>query len=159
MDRGAHARAAVGWARRDDAKFGVRGESAFHTLLDDVEGLCQAVPQVVELGALLHAHDAQVVFLAYPDDEALVSRVVATATIGPLAGNASGEQVLIVGHVLEHDMILYQLLVGSVVDEPLGAGGERVVLTTKFATLVGDLVKGEKSERHRNHNHSAARGP
>mmetsp|Transcript_7406 Transcript_7406/g.11754 ORF Transcript_7406/g.11754 Transcript_7406/m.11754 type:complete len:458 (+) Transcript_7406:322-1695(+) len=114
---GAHACADVRRAAGDHPHLVALGAAALDELLHHVHGRLQPVKDGVQQGALLHAHDAQVVLLADPDDEPLVLAHVAAAAVGPVRGDARRGQVRVRGHVLEHDVVLDQLVVGRLVDE------------------------------------------
>eukprot|EP00047_Mylnosiga_fluctuans_P002393 m.224306 g.224306 ORF g.224306 m.224306 type:complete len:412 (-) comp11077_c0_seq1:31-1266(-) len=127
VDRSAHARAEIGGARGDDTIVRRHGEGEAGDLLDDAQGGVQAIEDLIEDRALLHAHDAQVVLLADPDDEGLVARHIAAAAKRPVGGDAGGGQVVVSRHVLEHDVLLDERVVLLVVDEVRMTGGQRVV--------------------------------
>ena len=80
-------------------------------LLDIMASVLEPVEDAVEDRALRHAHDAEVVLLADPDDEAAVARHVAAAPHRPVGRDPGGGEVRVVGHVLEHLVPLHQRLV------------------------------------------------
>ena len=61
----------------------------------------------------------------------LVCGNVATTTIWPVGGNTSRVEVLVISHVLEHDVVLYQLLVLFIRDLVRRSRGERVIISSK----------------------------
>mmetsp|Transcript_5562 Transcript_5562/g.18786 ORF Transcript_5562/g.18786 Transcript_5562/m.18786 type:complete len:500 (-) Transcript_5562:21-1520(-) len=136
---GAHASAEVGGARGYVAIVLGVGEGEAGEGLHGVEALAEAVEHVVEDGALGHAHDAEVVLLAHPHDEPTVRGHVAAAAEGPVVSNAGRGEVLVGGHVLEHEVVRHQLLVLGIGDGVLGAGGQRVVGATELGVLHEDL--------------------
>ena len=111
MDRRTHAGANVRGARGDYTKLIVVGTAPIDEGFDNVDGCLEAVKDLVENAALLHAHDAEMILFSDPDDETLVLANVAASTVRPVLGDASGEEVLVCGHVLEHDVIFYELVV------------------------------------------------
>jgi len=64
------------------------------------------------------------VLLTNPDDELGVSGDEASTAKGPVAGDTSGEEVRVDGHVLEHDVSLDVIVVLLLVNEVFVVGGE-----------------------------------
>ena len=130
VQRRAHASAKVRRARCHDTV--VVGHSKLKTLdaVHNVESALQAVKHLVQDGALLHAHNAQVVLLADPDDEALVLGDVHTTAVRPVLRDARRKQVAVRRHVLECDVRVHQSLVLRLVDEVRVARSEGAVLAT-----------------------------
>mmetsp|Transcript_11141 Transcript_11141/g.33310 ORF Transcript_11141/g.33310 Transcript_11141/m.33310 type:complete len:278 (-) Transcript_11141:22-855(-) len=71
----------------------------------------QPVKDRVEHEALGHAHDAQLVLLAEPDDEAAVGRLVAAPPARPVRRDAGRGEVWVGGHVFEHHVRGHKFLV------------------------------------------------
>lgn len=126
-----HAGTNVGWAGGDDTVVWGHGAAAIDVILDDLDGLLESVEDLVEHGALLHAHDAEMVLLTNPDDELSVLGHVAATTVWPVTGNTSGDEVGVSGHILEHDVVLNVLVVLGGVDEALVTWGDGNVVTTE----------------------------
>eukprot|EP00976_Prorocentrum_cordatum_P066548 1178354-Prorocentrum_minimum.AAC.2 len=123
---GAHAGAKVGRAAGHVSVVSGVSENA-GVLLNHIARALQAVEDVVQHGTLLHAHDAKVVLLAHPHDEAAVLGDIAPTAVGPVGADAGGLQVGIGGHVLEHKVLLNQLVVLGVRDGLGDAGCKGVV--------------------------------
>ena len=136
VNGGAHTSAHVSGAGGDHTVFVRLGAATIDLLLDNIDSSLEAVEDLVEHGAGLHAHDAEMILLTEPDDESFVLRVVASATVGPVLGNTSSQKVLVGGHVLEHDVLLDERVVLLFVDEVGVVGGDRDVLATVI--LVSD---------------------
>eukprot|EP00964_Phaeocystis_antarctica_P019608 scaffold10820_cov54-Phaeocystis_antarctica.AAC.2 len=124
VHRGAHARAEVGGARGDVAVLLVLGKLANLEGLDEVEHRLELAEDLVDEGALLHDHDAQVVLLSDPDDLLLVVAHPAATAVRPVGGDAGRLEVQVGVHVLEHDVLLDELLVLGIVDK-VGVGAIR----------------------------------
>eukprot|EP00052_Salpingoeca_macrocollata_P023848 m.211179 g.211179 ORF g.211179 m.211179 type:complete len:430 (+) comp22124_c0_seq11:782-2071(+) len=123
---GPHARAQVGRAARHAAVV-ARRRKLQPRALHHLQRRVQPVKHLVQQRALLHAHDAQVILLAHPDDEPAILRHVAAAPKRPVRCNAGRGQVRVGRHVLEHDVVLHQLLVLLVADLVRVALCQRVV--------------------------------
>merc|ERR1712127_135042 len=136
VDGSAHTSAHVRWAGGDHTVVGRHGTATVNLALRELDSSLEAVKDIVEHGAGLHAHDAEVILLTEPDDETHVLRVVASAAVGPVLGNTSSDEVLVNRHVLEHDVLFDEGVVLSLFDEVLVAGGDRDVLAT--VVLVSD---------------------
>jgi len=80
VHRGSHSSAQVGGARGDVSKVLAVGKLAGDVLYDVASSL-EAVENIVQHGSLLHRHDAQVVLLSDPDDEASVLGLVRATPI------------------------------------------------------------------------------
>ena len=62
-------------------------------------------------------HDAQLVLLAEPDDEAAIGRLVAAAAAGPIRSDARRSKERIRRHIFEHDVHVHECLVVRVGDQ------------------------------------------
>ena len=96
---------------------------------------------LVDEVALLHHHDAQLVLLPDPDDLLLVVAHPAAAPVRPVGGDASRLEVGVGVHVLEHDVLVDELLVLCVVD--------LVGVRTRLAKVGSDRVDGAPVALHR----------
>ena len=127
MHRGAHAGAQVGGARGHHAVVLREGKLEPLDAVDHIQRRLEPVKHLVQHSALLHAHDAQVVLFAHPDDEAAVRRHVASPSVRPVRRDARRRQVRVRRHVLKHDVVVHQLLVRRLVDKVGVPRRERVV--------------------------------
>ena len=84
----ADGRAQVGGAEGQEAEAVVVREG--QTLLNFVDSVDQTGKDGLQVTALLHRDDAQVILLVAPDQERLVNVVVDTATRGPVAASVGG---------------------------------------------------------------------
>ena len=140
MHRRAHAGADVGGARGDHTELGGIGAATVNELLYHIDGGLEAVKDLIEHGALLHAHDTEMVLLAYPDDELLIFADVTAPAVGPVGSDASATQVRVGGHILEHNVLVDELLVLCLIDEALVTRSDGHVFASKL--LLGDqLIK------------------
>mmetsp|Transcript_2396 Transcript_2396/g.5515 ORF Transcript_2396/g.5515 Transcript_2396/m.5515 type:complete len:207 (+) Transcript_2396:324-944(+) len=122
VDRSTHTSTKVGRARSDVSVLLGVSELA-SSLLNNTTGNTETIKDLVENSSLLHAHNAKVVLLAYPDDELTISALVAAATIRPLRSDSSTSEVGVVSHILEHHTVVDKFLVLLIADAVLSAGG------------------------------------
>ena len=128
VQRGTHASAQVRRARCHHTVVLRHGELKPLDAIDNVECALQTVKYLVQDGALLHAHDTQVILFADPNDEAPVLGNVHTATVRPVLGDASCQQVRVRRHVFECDVRVHQRLILRLIDEVRVARSEGAVL-------------------------------
>jgi len=140
VEGSSHAGTDVGGAGGDDTVVGGDSAATVDVVLNDLDGLFESVEDFVNDGALLHAHDTEMVLLTVPDDEALVLRDVAATTMGPVTGNTSGDEVRVDGHILEHDVFFNVLVVLLLCDKVLVAGGDGNVSSTVVLISDEDIV-------------------
>ena len=99
VDRGAHAGAQVGGARVDVAKFGGNLEVLARFFLDgisdslDTQG--KTLKDTLDITALLHGNDTELILLIDPDQEGLGGIVEDTTTLGPVTLHTSNGQVAV----------------------------------------------------------------
>lgn len=139
----AHAGAYVGRARGHDSDVRRLSTSAWNEGFYDVDESLESVEDCVEQVALLHAHNAQVVFFAQPHDALLVFRVLAAAAVRPVSSDAGVDQEGVGRHVLEHDVSVDVLLLFCSVDEVLVSRGDGHLLAALVRVcdqLVEDLL-------------------
>ena len=140
-----HSGAQVGRARSHIAVVFVPGKLDAINALYCLEHLIEVIEDIEKIGALLHAHDSELVLFAKPDDAHFVVRLPASAPVWPIRRNARALEVLqcedmpgvgqahqcmLVGvnstkrntyrisvHVLEHHVRIHQLLVLFICDQ------------------------------------------
>ena len=78
----------------------------------------------LDIAALLHGDDAELILLVDPDQEGLVSVVEDAAALGPVALHAGNLQVGIAGH--EEEVVVDELLADLLVHS-----GQSVVVATQ----------------------------
>lgn len=133
MHGGAHAGAHIGGAGSYYTIVLTLGAASGDNFFHSVDQLLQVIEHQVQQVAFLHAHDAQMVLLAQPDDVLLVVREPAAAALRPVGGDAGLEQEEVLAHVLEHDVGLDELVVALFVDKLGVAGGEGDLLASEIA--------------------------
>mmetsp|Transcript_5003 Transcript_5003/g.9998 ORF Transcript_5003/g.9998 Transcript_5003/m.9998 type:complete len:384 (-) Transcript_5003:175-1326(-) len=149
VNGGTHSGAEVGGARGDVTVI-VRG-GEFNSLngLDGLEHGVEPVEDLVEEEALLHAHDAELILLAEPNDALLVLGLPAPTAVRPVGGDAGRLEEGIGVHVLEHDVGVNELLVLGVVDlvgviDALSmVGGKGVNVSTVLRVIAQTLESGK----------------
>jgi len=137
VDRGSHAGAQVGGARVDVAKLGgnleVLAALSLDRVLHSLDATCQPLEDTLDVAALLHGDDAELILLVDPDKEGLGIVVVDTAALGPVALHAGNSQVAITRH--EEEVIVDQLLADLLVH-----AGERVVGAGEVTGHLGESL-------------------
>merc|ERR1719391_341604 len=112
MNRSSHACSEVRWAGVDVSVPFVQHEIVTRFLLDGIlhslDTSCQSVKHLLDISALLHGDDPQLVLLVDPGQESLVLVVENSTTFRPVPLHASNLEVRITRH--EQEMIINQLL-------------------------------------------------
>merc|ERR1712036_179103 len=125
MDGGTHASAQVGGARVNVAEFGAEQELLARLSLDGVTDSSNAPGETLEdtldITALLHGDDAELILLVDPDKESFVLVVEDATAFGPIALHTSDLQVGITRH--EEEMVIDELLAGGLVHASQGVVG------------------------------------
>jgi hypothetical protein len=125
VDGGAHASAQVGGARVDESKLGGQQEFPLALSLDGItDGLdtpSETLKDTLDVTALLHGNDAELILLVDPDQEGLLLVVEDTATLGPVTLHTSDLQVGVTRH--EEEMVVDELLTSLVVHASQGVVG------------------------------------
>merc|ERR1719483_1018568 len=130
VDRGAHAGAQVGGARVDVAKFGGNLEVLARFFLDgisdslDTQG--KTLKDTLDITALLHGNDTELILLIDPDQEGLGGIVEDTTTLGPVTLHTSNGQVAVTRD--EEEMVINKLLTNSLIH-----ASQRVVVTSQIS--------------------------
>jgi len=137
VDRGSHAGAQVGGARVDVAKLGgnleVLAALSLDRVLHSLDATCQPLEDTLDVAALLHGDDAELILLVDPDKEGLGSVVEDATAFGPVALHTSDLQVGVTRH--EEEMVIDELLAGGLVH-----AGEGVVVASEVAGQFGEGV-------------------
>ena len=92
----------------------------------------ETLEDALDITALLHGDDPELILLVDPDQEGLGLVVEDAAALGPVALHASNLQVGVAGH--EEEVVVNELLAGLLVH-----AGQRVVATSEVA---GQLAEG-----------------
>merc|ERR1711963_659256 len=119
VDGGAHASAQVGGARVNIAEFG-----------GDLEVLARFT---LDITALLHGNDTELILLVDPDKESFVLVVENTTAFGPVTLHTCDLQVGITRH--EEEMVVDELLTDA-----LFHTGQRVVVTSQISIQLGESI-------------------
>jgi len=137
VDGSSHASAQVGWARVDVTKLGrnleVLARLSLDGVLDSLDASGQSLENALDVTALLHGDDAELILLVDPDKEGLGIVVVDATALGPVALHASNSQVAITRH--EEEVIVDQLLADLLVH-----AGERVVGAGEVTGHLGESL-------------------
>jgi len=125
VDGGPHASAQVGGAGVDVAELGGQQEVLARLSLDGVtDGLDtpgEALEDTLDVTALLHGDDPELILLVDPDQEGLVLVVEDTTALGPVALHTSDLQVGVTRH--EEEVVVDELLAGRLVHAGQGVVG------------------------------------
>jgi len=112
VDRGAHTGAQVGGARVEVSIDRVEHEFAsrfgLDRLSDSIDTAGKTVEDTLDITALLHGDDTELILLIDPDEEGLGRVVEDTTTLGPFTLHTSGDKVLVAGD--EEEMVVDELL-------------------------------------------------
>jgi len=137
VDGGTHASAQVGGARVNVAEFGAEQELLARLSLDGVTDSSNAPGETLEdtldITALLHGDDAELILLVDPDKEGFGSIVEDATALGPVTLHTSDLQVGVTRH--EEEMVIDELLAGGLVH-----AGQRVVAASQIAGQLGEGV-------------------
>ncbi len=135
VHRGAHTSAKVGGAGVDVAVAGIQSEVLAALSLDGVtDGLDtagQALEDTLDVTALLHGDNSQLILLIDPQKEGLGIVVEDTSALGPVTLHTSDLQVAVTRH--EEEVVIDQLLADTLVHASQG-----VVGTSKIASQLGE---------------------
>jgi len=151
VDGSSHASAQVGWARVDVTKLGrnleVLARLSLDGVLDSLDASGQSLENALDVTALLHGDDTELILLVDPDKEGLGGVVEDATALGPVTLHTSHLQVGIARH--EEEVIVDQLLadllvhasqgivVASQIASELSEGSLHQVLNTN-TLLLGD---------------------
>merc|ERR1719342_323512 len=112
MNRSSHARSKVRWAGMDVSVSFVQHKVMTGFFLDGIlhslDTSCQSVKHLLDVSALLHGDDPELVLFVDPGQEGLVLVVEDSTTLRPISLHASNLEVRITRH--KEEMIINQLL-------------------------------------------------
>jgi len=137
VDGGTHASAQVGGAGVDVAELG--GEQKLLATLgldgvtDSGDAPGETLEDTLDITALLHGDDAELILLVDPDKEGLGSIVEDATALGPVTLHTSDFQVGVTRH--EEEMVIDELLAGGLIH-----AGQRVVVASQIAGQLGEGV-------------------
>jgi len=122
VDRGPHAGAQVGGAGVDVAELGgnleVLARLGLDGILDSLDASGQPLEDSLDVTALLHGDDSELILLVDPDQEGLGVVVENATALGPVALHTGHLQVGVTGH--EEEMVIDQLLADLLVHASQG---------------------------------------
>jgi len=140
VDTSAKAGSQVGWAGQDVAEMlvpHVRVAALLHQGLDLGQALAETLEDTLDVTALLHGDDAEMVLLVDPDQEGLGVVMPDTATVGPVTGHTgAGEEGR--DGLVEEEVIVDQLILLRV-----GHLGKGVVLALELTLEAGEGIDGD----------------
>jgi len=135
VDRGPHASAQVGGAGVDVAELGgnleVLARLGLDGVLDSLDASGQPLEDSLDVTALLHGDDSELILLVDPDQEGLGVVVENATALGPVALHAGHLEVGVTGH--EEEMVIDQLLADLLVHASQG-----VVVAGQVAGELGE---------------------
>merc|ERR1719507_1603573 len=141
---GTHAGAQVGGAGVDVAELGgdleVLAGLGLHRVTDGLDAAGQALEHTLDVTALLHGDDPELVLLVDPHEEGLLGVVEDAAALGPVALHAGHLQVGVARHeeeVVVHKLLAHLLVHAGEVTGELLAGTLEEGLDA-YALLLGD---------------------
>jgi len=140
VDAGTETSSQVGWAGQDVAEMlvpHVRVAALLHEGLDLGQALAETLEDTLDVTALLHGDDAEMVLLVDPDQEGLGVVVPDATSVGPVAGHTGAGEERRDG-LVEEEVIGDQLIL-------LGVGhlGKGVVLALELTLKTGEGVDGD----------------
>jgi len=135
VDRGPHASAQVGGAGVDVAELGgnleVLARLGLDGVLDSLDASGQPLEDSLDVTALLHGDDSELILLVDPDQEGLGVVVENATALGPVALHAGHLEVGVAGH--EEEVVIDQLLADLLVHASQG-----VVVAGQVAGELGE---------------------
>jgi len=137
VDRGAHAGAQVGGARVDVSKLGgdleVLARFSLDGISDSLDTLGKTLKDTLDITALLHGNDTELILLVDPDKESFVLVVENTTALGPVTLHTSDLQVGVTRH--EEEVVVNELLADGLIHTSQG-----VVVTSQISFQLGESV-------------------
>jgi len=137
VDGGPHAGTQVGWARVNVAELlgnlEVLAALSLDRVLDSLDASGQSLEDTLDVTALLHGDDTELILLVDPDQEGLGGVVEDTTALGPVTLHTSDLQVGVTRH--EEEMVIDQLLADLLVH-----AGQAVVVASQVAFELGESV-------------------
>jgi len=137
VDGGTHASAQVGGAGVDVAELGGEQELlatlGLDGLTDSGDALGETLEDTLDITALLHGDDAELILLVDPDKESFVLVVENTTALGPVTLHTSDLQVGVTRH--EEEVVVDELLADGLIHTSQG-----VVVTSQISFQLGESV-------------------
>merc|ERR1711963_794968 len=137
VDGGAHASAQVGGARVNIAEFGgdleVLARFSLDRVSDSLDTPGKTLEDTLDITALLHGNDTELILLVDPDKESFVLVVENTTAFGPVTLHTCDLQVGITRH--EEEMVVDELLADSFIHTSQG-----IVVTSQISFQLGEGV-------------------
>jgi len=140
VDTGAETSSQVGWAGQDVAEMlvpHVRVTALLHEGLDLGQALAETTEDTLDVTALLHGDDAEMILLVDPDQEGLGVVVPDTTGIGPVTGHAGA------GEERRHGLVEEEVIGDQLILLGVGHLGKRVVLTLELTLEAGEGIDGD----------------
>merc|ERR1719168_175336 len=137
VDGGTHASAQVGGARVDVSKLGgdleVLARFGLDGVSDSLDTPGETFKDTLDITALLHGNDTELILLVDPDKESFVLVVEDTTAFGPVTLHTSDLQVGVTRD--EEEVIIDELLTDA-----LFHTGQRVVVTSQISIQLGESI-------------------
>jgi len=140
VDAGAKSGSQVGWASQDVAEMlvpHVRVTALLHQGLDLGKTLAETLEDTLDITALLHGDDAEMILLVDPDQEGLGVVVPDTTGIGPVTGHAGA------GEERRHGLVEEEVIVDQLILLGVGHLGKGEVLTLELTLEAGKGIDGD----------------
>jgi len=140
VDTGAETSSQVGWAGQDVAEMlvpHVRVAALLHEGLDLGQALAETTEDTLDVTALLHGDDAEMILLVDPDQEGLGVVVPDATTVGPVAGHAGA------GEERRHGLVEEEVIGDQLILLGVGHLGKRVVLALELTLEAGEGIDGD----------------
>jgi len=140
VDAGAKSGSQVGWASQDVAEMlvpHVRVTALLHEGLDLGQALAETTEDTLDVTALLHGDDAEMILLVDPDQEGLGVVVPDTTGIGPVTGHAGA------GEERRHGLVEEEVIGDQLILLGVGHLGKRVVLALELTLEAGEGIDGD----------------
>jgi len=137
VDGGTHASAQVGGAGVNVAEFGrdleVLARFSLDGVSDSLDTPGEAFENTLDITALLHGNDTELILLVDPDKESFVLVVENTTALGPVTLHTSDLQVGVTRH--EEEVVVDELLADGLIHT-----GQGVVVTSQISFQLGKSV-------------------
>jgi len=137
VDGGPHAGTQVGWARVNVAELlgnlEVLAALSLDRVLDSLDASGQSLEDTLDVTALLHGDDTELILLVDPDQEGFGVVVENAATLGPVTLHTSDLQVGVTRH--EEEVVVDELLADGLIHT-----GQGIVVTSQISFQLGESV-------------------
>jgi len=137
VDGGAHTSSQVGGARVNITEFGgdleVLARFSLDGVLDSLDASGETLEDTLDVTALLHGNDTELILLVDPDKESFVLVVENTTALGPVTLHTSDLQVGVTRH--EEEVVVDELLADGLIHTSQG-----VVVTSQISFQLGESV-------------------